>query len=729
MTMMILIISLLAAVSARELAHEVSTLEAPDSKPIVRRGSSAARVSATGAIEAFLDLSRDVSANSTDASDDEANVATDEPTTTTVAPVDVLDASKIIQMEDDMAECLMTAPLYECFEQQGSFGVRRLLNEDYEDMMTMGLARPDWMKTSNVQSARLFNLTLPGSRHSGSYDFTLGKNITGTGLAFGYQFQSLGVDQQLVMGIRAFDLQVTYNILAQELYIATQVLTVPLAEVLGQMVAFLQLYTTEVLLLNVHLAPASPGLDEAGRQVIAADDNSSTRVPGQTIHELMDKTFARRLATFTNLARMPLGESMENPRIKNLVSADARVLYFWNGQQVLCINLAACQRTPGWVKAWNGLAFGAPLPLGMRTNSSGGGSGSAMEPGCVARLGSNGSAVPETAADAAKLAILDLPSAVSGSTPTCFPADAQLPAVHQPTLLYWLDVAATLSADQVAAQQAILGNSTSFATSGDNFTVSTMAERVNYLALTWLLKQGTGNVFSQPSVIALDFVSHMVVHRLVEANIGAADCGWSVRCLPTGSCWAQSRLDDSDPSGQTCLPDSTVGSEIESSNMPPSRFRQLFTWFIMMGGFPFFGIFVLCMWCGAFSAGNDKEKKAASPDKDKVQVSQPLQQISEDPTATPASEHQSYAARYHHGLAPALQTRAADPLTLEEITAKAQAASKEAPAPAPAAAPAEAPAPAPAAAPAEAAPAAEPKAKARTSLPRPRASQAQSEEF
>merc|ERR1719414_1056173 len=108
---------------------------------------------------------------------------------------------------------------------------------------------------------------------------------------------------------------------------------------------------------------------------LTEEESSSQRVPGQMVHEAMFAQFDKMLGTFETLLKVTKDGKLENPTISNLVAGNVRVIYFWEGQQVLCLDPASCKGTPGYLKGPLGfpLSFGEPQALGTRT----------MEPGCI----------------------------------------------------------------------------------------------------------------------------------------------------------------------------------------------------------------------------------------------------------------------------------------------------------------------------------------------------------
>mmetsp|Transcript_139898 Transcript_139898/g.389922 ORF Transcript_139898/g.389922 Transcript_139898/m.389922 type:complete len:644 (+) Transcript_139898:173-2104(+) len=447
--------------------------------------------------------------------------------------------SERIILEEDAEECMEDTPAHICFEKFGSYGIRRLYTEEWHDIIKMGYERPDWMAHENVQRRHLFNLTLPGTHNSGTYDFQGAHAILGTGLAFGAQNQHLSIDMQLEAGIRAFDLRVSFAFSEHQLYISHGVLTVPLAHVLGQMRAFLTVRTKEVILVQVRIGRMSHKLDSRFQEPLIEEEEDPTRVPGEMVHREFVYHLGGLLATHATLINLPDGESMQNPRISSLVDLNARVLYFWEGQQVLCTDRATCARTPGWTQPWSDLAFGHPMRLGERAKVA----WPVVEPACLASSWEHTvSAHPERVVKRLRNWASALESAAAAAPPVCFPPGAAIPRPHTPTLLYWADGQVTLTETENEAQRLLLGHIRDLYTRGEGFNLRSSAERTNYLLLVGFMKKNARALFTRPNVIGHDFVQPILVHRIVEAMQEQPECGWAITCKFSGSCWSASLL-------------------------------------------------------------------------------------------------------------------------------------------------------------------------------------------
>merc|ERR1719343_1443238 len=92
-----------------------------------------------------------------------------------------------------------------------------------------------------VQDRHLLDVTFPGTHASASYAFKPGTQATaGTFSVDGIQKQHLDIEQQLLLGIRAFDLDICSDFENDnKLWVCNQLLLVPLSEVLSEMADFL----------------------------------------------------------------------------------------------------------------------------------------------------------------------------------------------------------------------------------------------------------------------------------------------------------------------------------------------------------------------------------------------------------------------------------------------------------------------------------------------------------
>jgi len=473
-------------------------------------------------------------------------------------PLTATEMEKLVANND---ECLITTLPWDCYSKFGSYGVKVLHTETWEDMVKMDWLRPEWMAHPSVQGKRLFDLTLPGTHNSGTFDFVGEHEIVGTGLAAGIQNQELGFDKQLQLGVRAFDIRVAHNPDANLLYVSHGLLTVPLGQALSSIVIFLQQRQKEVIV--IYAKTARTLMDQKYKERIIADELDNTRVSGQIVHEELLRYFGNMLATYNTLSRLPSSSSMENPTIADLVNLGIRVIYFWEGQQVICTSRRNCESTPGWTSPWyHSMSFGEPKPLGTRGEEGG---PFAMEPACgISSWDVTGSSHAVTLVSNIKTWSLSLKQEMTRKRPMCFPDEGQVPDVHSPTIYYWADAITTFNADDLKAERHVLGNLRAIFTRGEAFSLKSTAERVNYLLLSWYLKEGARRMFTQPNVVSVDFAHPLLAHRLIEANQERQECGWAIVCKVTGSCYAMSQLKS--PNGLTdeCLSEPDAEAMLEA---------------------------------------------------------------------------------------------------------------------------------------------------------------------
>merc|ERR1719272_998883 len=262
---------------------------------------------------------------------------------TVVAPVQT--SSEQLKLEELTEECMQDEPTAECMEKFGSYGVRRLYTESWDSVKKLGYRRPGWMSHPEVQKRKLFDLTLPGTVSSGTYAIT-GEDAAAAGVSpYGVVSQNFDFYQQLDLGIRMFDIRVAYSSENNLVYISHGALMVPLATALKDIRRFLEEHEREVIVLDMRKDENS---DASHLKPLNEEESTNTRVPGQLVHEAVQCELKEMLATYPVLAKLPGNEMAENPTIGGLTDIGARVLYFWDSQQVLCTSFTECVRTPGW---------------------------------------------------------------------------------------------------------------------------------------------------------------------------------------------------------------------------------------------------------------------------------------------------------------------------------------------------------------------------------------------
>lgn len=498
--------------------------------------------------------------------DDPSNVMQD-GAVTVVEPAGT--SSEQVKLEELTEECMMEEPTAECMEKFGSYGIRKLFTETFENIQKLKLTRNGWMSHPTVQKRKLFDLTLPGSVNSGTYAVT-GDNGPSVAVApYGLVSQNLNLYHQLELGIRVFDIRVSYSAENELVYISHGALMVPIAQAMKDVRRYLEEHTREVVILDVK---KDPNGDSSHQKSLLDEEKNPKRVPGQLVHEAIGCEMKDMLATYHVLNKLNRTEEMaENPTVGALVDAGGQVVYFWEGQQVLCTTFQECSLTPGWhpqdAQAGSSLAFGTPLPLGTRVNTHVGNAGSkttnkSIEPGCLAPSQFyTTSSQPEELLSKIHAYSLDLSGMATKSIPKCFPVGGKLPSAHSPTLWYTVDASVTPTDDEQSLQTDRMSGVKAIYTRGEGFTVKTEAERTNYLLLSWFLKRHDRELFTRPNAIMMEFASagSMPIIRIIEAMQERPDCGWAIYCKESGSCWANTLLGPKDE----CLDEALVAKELK----------------------------------------------------------------------------------------------------------------------------------------------------------------------
>jgi len=235
-----------------------------------------------------------------------------------------------------------------------------------------------------------------------------------------------------------------------------------------------------------------------------------------------------------------------------LVNAGARVIYFWEGQQVLCTDLATCESTPGWKQHISGqpFAFGPPMAIGTRefdpaATQNGAANANILEPLCI-----NPSS-PATGSDDAGKMIHLIRNYSAGDNPNlwhlpdCYPPNTDLPQRHLAPVVQRLDGYLTYSEEDNKAIRRIFADDTEVYTLGEPLTARSDAERVNYLLFTHYLA-GEKHMEASMNLLAMDFVHPAVVHRIIASSQGGGKCGGAILCLDSGGCFAADLRGSSD---------------------------------------------------------------------------------------------------------------------------------------------------------------------------------------
>lgn len=456
-------------------------------------------------------------------------------------------------------ECLVTNSLSYCWEKYGSYAFPHLLSESWDSIKFLHAERPTWMGNSRVQQQRLYNLTLPGTRHSGAFMVDSNSGVQDGPAAdeaatgnprLGVITQQLAIYDQLRAGIRALDVRVAWNTHQSSLFASNGAFTVPLTWVLRDLRRFLDTNPHEIVVLS--MGKDMKTAQAAGNRYlkpILNEESSSTKVPGEMVHMVVANELGAILATHKNLQRLPTDEVWENPAVHNLVSAGVRVMYFWEGQQVLCTSLDECQATPGWQSSDGPFTFGEPMLPGQRAGNSaavqnGQPETRVVEPACLYTPAAGNPSRGSTAASTwTELVAGTLRVQALHDRPPCFPqgvTDATLPELSQPTLLYNVHATTDIAASEKESQLQLTSHGKAIFSRGEAYTVRSEAERLNYLLLHGLFRQGAQSLYGQPNVISLDFPAPVLIHRIIEVNQQRKECGIAVYCRASGGCWAQS---------------------------------------------------------------------------------------------------------------------------------------------------------------------------------------------
>lgn len=463
---------------------------------------------------------------------------------------DVKTDSELVKLEANVNECLMGQTLPDCWQKYGSYGIRRLYAEEYEDILYEGLVRPDWMEHPNVQKSKLFSLTLPGSHHSGAYTVQ-GEHEDRVNNGYGVLTQNLNIAQQLEVGIRFFQFGIAWAIKAKRLYVSHGYLTIPLKVALQAINTFLKRHTSEVVVISLRkdMSILDYNSDVEYLKVLQDEEKDPYRIPGQTVHTEVMAVLGKLVATYERLLELPPDESLENPSVAICQELDMRVFYFYEGQQVLCPDHDACEKTPGWTvnQDSRALPFGPPLKMGQRQEAEDGVSSQkvrVIEPGCIFHSATvQPQDKPDQAAKSTKLFTEKMQDFAKLRLPKCFHERSTPPsAAGEPPLFYVADAVVTRSKAKIIEEQEALKHSEYIFTRGEGFSVRSEAERVNFLVLANLLKPGFQNLVKNPNAIVFDFAAPILISRMIDAEQGRKDCGWAVYCKHSGSCWSRSLL-------------------------------------------------------------------------------------------------------------------------------------------------------------------------------------------
>lgn len=482
---------------------------------------------------------------------------------------DELSETQKVLSEEDSLECLRKYPVETCTDRYGSLGIRRLFDEPFEYIIDNKWERPDWMAHPTVQARRLFEIIFPMTHGSGSAKLTGLTANAGKGTEAVAMTQSLNIFQQLRLGVRALDFGVASAEVGGHLWVARGYLNVELRNALLEVKRFLATYRSEVVF--IYAGKADLWGSDGTIADLVAEESDLKRIPGQKVHQVVAEVLGDFLATHKKLdTGLPKSERvLENPKVEALVAAKARVLYFWEGQQVLCTTLEECKATPGWERSRTGdppFAFGAPMAPGERARLMSHAGGRVIEPLCVAP--SSAATVHDDLAETAeslKAFEKDPLSEFKRHRPSCYPQAGAAPALRMPTVLHEADAYIRATQELQAKMNAILGSASNKFTLGESLTAKTPGERLNFLLLASVMRRREikDKFWLNTQFLSLDFMHPIFVHRLVEYNQGMPECGFGVHCLETGSCFAKSRLKYTADGQGVCGPDSEVAAELE----------------------------------------------------------------------------------------------------------------------------------------------------------------------
>jgi len=446
--------------------------------------------------------------------------------------------NKKIDWEEKVKMCEMSKPTWVCMERHGSYGARRLRTVDAKSIDSLGAWRPDWMSHPDVQSKRVFDLTWPGSHESGAYAADEKGTHTGETSTFGVLTQHLGIFDQLRLGVRAIEVQVGVVNTTGDMYAANGRLITPLALLFAEINKFLDQYNYEVVVINARKARTWGAVTLSHVQVLVHEEGDTSKVPGFSVHAAVDVAFSSKLATHVRLTALPATSTYDNPSISDLIKIGVRVIYFWEGQQVLCIDQTSCVQQPGWVRG--------PPPLLTKPQLSQA-QLKIYQPACIY------ASDPLTRSDDATNLIMKLKTHVGNLTRSAheFPVNCQVraaplsgapPQIHSPPLLYEADAWMwPQSKNQEAYQHAML-NTKAIYTHGEPVTIRSQAERLNFLALIGFMRKRSRPLFTMPNIISFDYINPILVHRIIEAMQNRTECGYAIHCADTDSCWALSLL-------------------------------------------------------------------------------------------------------------------------------------------------------------------------------------------
>jgi len=268
----------------------------------------------------------------------------------------------------------------------------------------------------------------------------------------------------------------------------------------------------------------------------------------------------RKLAS-TYRPDRPGAEDIENPSISDLTQANARVIYFWEGQQVLCATMKKCLKTPGWKRAplanpdspVANFAFGPPMPFGSREasdigfnftfevrNKTWNATDRVMEPLCMNPSNLfTGSEYPTQLLNKLRKFSDKIVEVAARQAPFCYPAQTELPPLHAAPMLHRLDAWVDMRLELQQAFAELLLAERNLWVRGEALTARSTAERVNYMLLLWYFSRDNVETYTKANVIAMDYVHPVLLGRMIASQQEVPECGFVVSCRDSGSCFAQ----------------------------------------------------------------------------------------------------------------------------------------------------------------------------------------------
>eukprot|EP00927_Polykrikos_kofoidii_P077412 TRINITY_DN74351_c0_g1_i1.p1 TRINITY_DN74351_c0_g1~~TRINITY_DN74351_c0_g1_i1.p1 ORF type:complete len:818 (-),score=121.80 TRINITY_DN74351_c0_g1_i1:242-2695(-) len=456
--------------------------------------------------------------------------------------LDPSDEEAVEALAEKNRACVQEANVFDCMRRHGSYGLQRLFTYSYKQVEDNSWERLDWMAHPAVRAKRLMEVMLPMSHASSSFE-VFGHELRklGTGETVSVVRQTYDVYQQLRLGIRALDLPVAYNAETRHVYAANGELTVSLVRVLLDVRKFLGESLGEVVLLDLRKATLSENNVHGSIGPLEAEERDPTKVPGQMVHSVVSDTLGDYLADYEKIEHLGLErDPSDAPTIRELVRADARVVYFWEGQQVLCTTVARCSATPGWLRPGlnESLSFGPPRVQGTRSATRGT-HRRVIEPLCVnPSFPSTQTDDPVTLLQSIRSFAADTRAFTMRHPPSCYPRNTEVPAINEPPLVHRIDAWLTFSPLHQREMQEALRDDKEIWVSGEALTARTYAERVNFLLLMRALDRGAIHAYKNINLFAMDHVHPTIVHRIISAMQEQPDCGYTMHCIKTGSCFS-----------------------------------------------------------------------------------------------------------------------------------------------------------------------------------------------